>query len=92
MELIFAFSGGLLVGGLLTLFFFQNRLSVARTIATKLQAELESTQRFQQQRLEDLEKQSIQVKETFTSLAQDVLTKHLDHQIKALQNQNAHDL
>lgn len=57
-----------------------------------LQANLKRERELMDQRIRDHELSEQKVKDQFSILAQEILTKNLDSQVKALQNQNTHDL
>ena len=72
---------GVALGALITYLIFHGRLVKAQTL--NLAAE---------QRYQDVQIHEQRLKESFSLLAQDVLTKNLDSQLKALQTQNTAEL
>jgi len=95
-TLFLAFIVGLAVGGIVVYFYQRAQLVRERTLleTTRLQADqtVQQQKEFHEQRRRDLELSEQKLKDQFTLLAQEVLSKNLETQVKALQNQNTVDL
>jgi DNA recombination protein RmuC len=96
LVLVLVFVLGLAIGALVVFFYLRAQLTHEKTMAetARLQAEQNLLQQkaFHEQRIKDIELGEQKLKDQFTLLAQEVLTKNLDTQVKALQNQNTVDL
>jgi DNA recombination protein RmuC len=84
-SLVFAFVFGLLLGALIVFFYFRGQIATQKII-------LAQQKEFHEQRMLDQAGNEQKIKDQFTLLAQEVLTKNLDTQVKALQGQNTVDL
>jgi len=84
-SLVLVFLLGLAVGAVAVYLYQRAQLVRERTLS-------EATKSFHEQRMHDLELSEQKLKDQFTLLAQEVLNKNLETQVKALQNQNTVDL
>lgn len=95
-SIVLALLAGLFLGALIAYFYFRPQLMRERFMneSARTQAEqtLQQQKDFHEQRIKDQELNSQKLKDQFSLLAQEVLTKNLDTQVKALQNQNTVDL
>lgn len=85
METVLVFILGLIVGGVLTYFYYRTQVKL---VSAQLQTELIKEKTIAEQTALSEQK----IKDQFTLLAQEVLNKNLDAQVKALQNQNTVEL
>ena len=78
LSLILSFGGGAILGASVVYFILKNQLNF--------------TQRMMEQRIKDNEFSEIKIKDQFSLLAQEILNKNLDHQVKTLKTENTHEL
>lgn len=86
MEIIIGLLLGAIFGSAAAFFYLRGQHARDKAEALNQQRE------FLEQRIRDRELSEQKLKDQFSLTAQEVLTKNLEAQVKALQNQNSHDL
>src|SRR5438045_3867278 len=97
MEIIIGVLIGAIAGAVAAYFFLRShhardRATVLEQFGRDKSEALTQQRELLEQRIRDHEVHAAKLKDQFSLLAQEVLTKNLETQIKALQNQNTHDL
>jgi DNA recombination protein RmuC len=92
MHLITGFIAGFILGALILFLTFRGKDRELELLKQSHEEALKQQRAFLETRLKDHEQNENKIKDQFSIVATEVLAKNLEAQIKALKNENSHDL